>query len=436
MLLIHVPIITNRLKYIFSFILRDILRTEFDLTTDQRKYISYEGPKFCYGKKPIQDTLHFASVDLLFENDIYQQNIKFINWKDHKIFFPVNEESILPFDVFAASFYLVSGYAEYLPHTKDRHARFNAQDGLNFKAGFLDRPIINVWSDYLRILLTQKLNVEFSSRPYAFIPTIDISHAYAYKYKGAARNTLAFLDYLANFQFKKISRRFKVITGMVKDPHDTYEELNNIHKKYNIKPLYFISVGNPSKYNRNLSHTNKHYISLIQELDKTGEVCLLASYKSADNEGKLLNEKQRLEKILGRPVTKSRQHYLKINIPQTYRMLVNIGIREDYSMGYASAVGLRPGTSSPYYFFDIIRDEQTNLKVFPITVMDTTMKHSLRIRSQDVISYLSTIVDEIKSVGGNFIFIFHNESIGNSGRWKNWGNIYEKVIKLAITKKD
>jgi hypothetical protein len=46
------------------------------------------------------------------------------------------------------------------------------------------------------------------------------------------------------------------------------------------------------------------------------------------------------------------------------------------------------------------------------------------------------MVDEIKSVGGSFTFIFHNESIGNSDRWKNWGNIYEKVIKLAMERKD
>jgi hypothetical protein len=431
-----VPTISNRLKYIFTFIFGDILRTEFDLTTDKEKYLSYQGPKFSYGKAPIDDTLYFASTNLLFENDIYQQDIKLIKWKDHKIFFLVNEGSALPFDVFASSFYLVSRYAEYLPHIKDRHNRFNAQNCVSFKGGFLDKPIVNIWVSYLKLILTQKLNIEFSPNQYIFAPTIDVAQAYVYKYKGVARNSLALLDYLLKFQFKKISKRFKVIAGITKDPHDSYDELNKIHKRYNIKPLYFVPVGNAGKYDRNLSYTNKQYISLIEELDKAGEVCLLASYKSAENEEKLLNEKQRLEKILGRTVSKSRQHYLKINVPHTYRALINIGIKEDYSMGYASAAGFRSGTATPFYFFDIDKDQQTALKVFSITFMDTALKHSLRIRSQDVISFLSAMVDEIKSVGGSFTFIFHNESIGNSDRWKNWGNIYEKVIKLAMERKD
>jgi hypothetical protein len=40
-------------------------------------------------------------------------------------------------------------------------------------------------------------------------------------------------------------------------------------------------------------------------------------------------------------------------------------------------------------------------------------------------------VEQIRELGGNFIFIFHNESIGNSGNWRHWGSMYEKVIKLA-----
>jgi hypothetical protein len=431
MLLIHVPKITNRIKYIFSFILQDILRTEFNLTKDKDYFISYEGPKFCYGKQAVPETLYFAATNLLFEDDIYQHNIEFISWNELKVFFSVNHGSALPFDIFSASFYLVSRYAEYLPHTKDRHGRFNPEDSANFKGGFLDRPILNIWANYLKLILSKELNIEFSATPYIFTPTININNPYSYKYKGAVRNGIALSGHLFKFQFKRFSKRLKVILGAQKDPYDSYEEQNRIHKKYNLKPHYFVLLGDYGKYDKNLSHKNKEYISLIQALDKTGEVCLHASYESAENEIQMHKEKQRLENILQRQVTKSRQRYLKINIPYTYRMLINVGIREDYSMGYASKVGFRAGTCTPFYFFDIEKNQQTELKIFPFTAMDTTLKHHLKMRSKEVISFLDVIVNEIKPVGGNFIFIFHNESIGNSGPWRNWGNLYEKVIQLA-----
>jgi hypothetical protein len=432
MLLIHVPIITNRLKYIFSFIIRDILRTEFDLTTDQEKYIHYQGPKFCYGKQPIQETLFFSSHNLLFEEDVFPQKIDFERWKDSKIFFLANSGSALPFDLFAASFYLISRYPEYLPHTRDRHGRSLAEDSINFKAGFLDRPIVNLWAQQLKLILSEKLNLNFTPTRYSFIPTIDINNAFAYQHKGAKRNAISLFDSLLKFQFKRLSKRVKVIAGMEKDPFDSYEEQNKIHNNYGLKPLYFVLTGDYGKYDKNLSHTNPHYISLIQTLDKTGEVCFHPSYASGSDMTKLLLEKTRLEEILQRPVTKSRHHYIRISLPHTYRELIKIGIKEDYSMGYASKVGFRQGTCTPSYFFDLYKNEQTELKIFPLTIMDTTLKHYLRMRSKDVVPFLRPIVDEIKYVGGRFVFNFHNESIANSGRWKNWGSVYEQVIKLAM----
>jgi len=415
--------------------LQDILRTDFTLTEDNAYFISYAGHKFCYGRQAIPETLYFAATNLLFEEDIYPQNLEFKNWNELKVFFPVTQESALPFDIFASSFYLVTAYAEYLPHMKDRHGRYAAEDSVNFKGGFLDMPIINIWSDNLKLILAKKFNMDFFSIPYIFTPTININNPYSYKYKGFIKTTQALLNLLSKFQFKKFSKRVKVITGAKKDPFDSYEELTRIHKKYNLKPDYFVLVGDNGKYDKNLPHTNKQYISLIRNLDKEGEVCFHPSYGSENNEYKIREEKERLEKILRRSVTKSRQHYLKINIPHTFRTLIKIGIKEDFSMGYSSKIGFRAGTCSPFYFFDIERNQKTELKIHPFTVMDTTLKHHLGMRSKEVIPFLEPVVNEIRSLGGNFTFVFHNQSIGGSGTWRHWSDVYERVIQLANLKK-
>src|SRR6202008_2591816 len=116
MLLIYTHKITHRNKYIFNLMFKDIIGIDFALTTDAEELKQYDGAKLSYTHTPIADELFFASRHLLFETGINEQNISVFEFDSHKVFFATGKASVLPFDVFAASFYLVSRYEEYLPH--------------------------------------------------------------------------------------------------------------------------------------------------------------------------------------------------------------------------------------------------------------------------------------------------------------------------------
>jgi hypothetical protein len=432
MILLYVSQETNRLKYIVDFIFTDILRTPYQITTDKDLFIKSELSKVSYGKAKLADEFLIPSSNLLFESDIVKQPIDVKNWNEIPIIYKMDHGDI-PFDFFASSFYLVSRYEEYLPHSSDRHSRFRPEESLAFRGGFLDRPIINVWADeFKKVFQKRYSSFSFPFPVYVFTPTIDIDNAYAYKYKGFVRSAAILLSKLVTFEFKKFARRVAVYSGYKKDPYDSYERQETVHKTYNINPLYFILLGDFSKYDRNLSHKNKYMIQLIQRLSKSGTIGLHPSYNSNKSESQLLTEKARLENIVGKSVARSRQHYIKLKVPQTYRTLIKAGINEDYSMGYPSLIGYRASTATPFYFFDLEQNLKTALKIFPFVAMDSTLKYYLRFKTKEVIPYLRPIVNELKKIGGNFIFVFHNESIGDGRNWKHWGEIYEKVIKLAL----
>jgi hypothetical protein len=435
MLLIFVTNTTPRVEYIFNVVFKEILKVPFEVTIDKDLFLKHQGPKFTYGDQKINHSLSFGSSGLLFETGIHKQVLEPDTWNGIKIFFKVDNSHILPFDIFSASFFLITRYQEYLPHLQDRYGRFSPEESLGYKEKFLEIPIINIWAKELKLILQKHFDsINFPNIPFSFTPTIDIDNAYAFKYKGVSRTLLSISKNLVRFQFKMLSKRVKVITGIRKDPYDSYADQLKIHKSYKLRPYYFILLGNYGKYDRNPSYRNSKYISLIKSLSESGEICMHPSYGSTKSLEQLKVEKARLEKIIGRPVTKSRQHYLKISIPQSYRHLIDIGIKEDYSMGYASKIGFRAGTCTPFYFYDIENEKQTDLKIFPFAFMDTTLKTYLKVRSKDVIPYVKPLVEQIRSLGGNLIFIFHNESIGNAGYWKHWGNMYEKIIKLALDK--
>jgi hypothetical protein len=38
----------------------------------------------------------------------------------------------------------------------------------------------------------------------------------------------------------------------------------------------------------------------------------------------------------------------------------------------------------------------------------------------------------VKSVNGEFISIWHNESLSDKGRWQGWRKVYEEMVKSAV----
>ena len=158
-LLIYVSKITNRLFYIIELILKDELGINFKFTTDKEKYLSYEGPKLHYGKYPLEDEngLFQQSANILFERDIADQDVKICKHNDTKAIFPVfNDKSIFSFDIFAASFYIITRYEEYLPHVCDQYNRFQPQDSILCKMNVIEKPIINIWAKELGEIITAK----------------------------------------------------------------------------------------------------------------------------------------------------------------------------------------------------------------------------------------------------------------------------------------
>ena len=298
----------------------------------------------------------------------------------------------------------------------------------------MERPIVNIWALEIKRILAESFPTAIFPEPvFTFSPTLDIDNAYAYKNKGFLKNAIRLTVSFLTLNFSDFSDRFKVVSRLKKDPYDSYQKQNQIHEKYNLKPLYFFLLGKgSSKYDRNFSHTNEEYQALIKQVQAYSEVGMHPSYGSNYSFQELENEKKWLSEILGTEVTKSRQHYIKLDFPETYRNLIRIGIKEDYSMGYPSHTGFRAGTSTPFKFYDLEAENETDLKVFPFIFMDTTLKIYMKKRSKDVLPYLKPIIEEVKTVGGYLIFIFHNESIGAEKKWKNWSNTYEEIIRLLI----
>jgi hypothetical protein len=221
--------------------LTELLGVKFVLTDDSREFIQSGQPKFSYAFHPIADELFICAKQLLFESGLKDQEIQVTAFNEMPAFFTTTRFSAMPFDPFAASFYMVSRYEEYLPTIYDSHHRFEAHHCLAYNNGFLQKPVVNIWAYAIRDLLKLKFpDLLFLKRQYKYHSTIDIDNAWAFKQKGLVRTVGGYLKSLSQLDFKAISQRSKVLLGFEKDPYDTYDFQLEIQHKYNLKTLYFM----------------------------------------------------------------------------------------------------------------------------------------------------------------------------------------------------
>lgn len=431
-MLIYTPTITNRIRYIFQTIFVDVWNTSCELTDDLIRFQNHDGPKLNYSMRRLGEEFFVECHDLLLEKGISDQEIQIIELEGLPVFFQTSSYSSLPFDVFAASFYLLSRYEEYLPHIRDHYERFMAKESLAFQHGFLQKPLINLWLQKL-LLLIQQTHPDFrpEGSDFKFISTIDIDNAYCYLEKGLARNIGAFARSLLKGEKEEVKERLEVLRKKKPDPYDTFELQLALQEKYDLDVVYFVLLADYGLNDKNIPFQSRKFQLLIKHLADHAQVGIHPSFGSNYDDAKLKEEWKRLKNIIKREVTFSRQHFLKISYPTTYRNLIDLGVQHDYSMGYAAYPGFRASICHPFYFYDLELEQSTSLRIHPFVVMDATFKYYLDFTPEQAFSLTKELIHEVKKVNGTFVTLWHNETWSEHGAWKGWSQLYEEIVKLA-----
>lgn len=433
MILVYSEKTTARFRYIARLLLQDLLGLELRFTNNLEEYIQSTIPKINYSKNPIQSGLYVQATNLLFETDIFQQDFQVGEYQKEKVFFLSGKMSALPFDPFAASFFLVSRYEEYIPFIADHHNRFPAKESFMFKQGILDRPLVNVYAEFLaEKLLELNPGLELKSKKYEFISTVDIDNAYAYQGKGLVRTAGAYANDLLKLRFTEIADRTKTFVGLMKDPYETFDYQLSMQEKYGYRSIYFALFSRLGQYDRSLTlHSNRLH-KYLKGINDFCEVGIHPSYRSNEHVSIMEEELHGLESVLNIDVTKSRQHFLKLSFPETYRNLIDLEITDDYSMGYAAESGFRAGICTPFRFYDLELETETPLIVHPFAFMDGTYIYYKKMSKEEAWDEIVKYINIYKKYGGEFIPIWHNRIFSErEHEWVGWNNVFEEMVKAA-----
>lgn len=368
-------------------------------------------PKINYSDVSIENCVSILPHTILFNVGIKDYPIEVSNHPQFfKIFFK-NANSVIPFDLLGAAFWLLSRYEEYLPYKTDNYDRFNYRSGLAYQYDFINIPLVNLWLQKLQSCLKENFpEIKFKEQQYKFISTVDIDNAFKYKHKGVVRALAGYAKDILSKDAKSFKSRINVISGKKKDPFDCYDFLVEAHKQQNIKAIYFFLLGDYGPNDKNQSATNLPFQSLIKSMADYSAVGIHPSFGSTNKIQQLKVEISRLSNIIHSPVTISRQHFSILKFPKTYQNLLQAGIEQDFSMGYTNVNGFRASYCFPYKWYNIESEMTTPLTINSFCIAENTMVYYSKKENKTLAEQALPIINEVKKYRGQLISIFHNDT--------------------------
>lgn len=417
-LIIFSTLLTPRIKYIFNFIFKEILKAEVEFTGNKQYFLQSNKAKLSYGAAPLGDEIFFKSTSLLFGSKVDEINIKTIPFDDYSAPFPV-EVSALPFDVFAASFFIVTRYEEYL-HQKKSEEDFKASASLQRKWKILNRPIIDEWALILKSMIKKKYpDFKFHEKAFYHQPIINFTIV-----PSLPRGFINRTKFVFSTVFKKennfLRAKFDELTGVGAKNEIIINELNAKFAEKN-KPLYFIDFPLvPLKYIR------KNGVSKNLKGKPVGLLRPCASDKEKLNQIK--DGLTKLKKILPEQVTLISLQLEPLKFPICYLNLLNAGITSDFSMGYPNFPGFRAGTCSPFNWYDLQLEKVTPLLINAYCLTDQQLQYLPLTEARAVVSrYLNAVT----AVNGSFFTLWSLKSLSPNHKYKKLAMLFNEMRSRA-----
>ncbi|MDD4971807.1 MAG: polysaccharide deacetylase family protein [Paludibacter sp.] len=373
-------------------------------------------------------------------------------WEEAPILFgsPTVEEvdgtRILHADLVASTFFLISRYEEIVKDdVRDVHGRFPGTESLPYKAGFIDSPLVDEYSKLLRIQL-RETGCEVQEPPKQIRKiylTHDVDQLSHY------RSLRGFMGgILRGLRWPKEGNTAikSYFGGLRNDPWYTMPWLikldNSVRQVLGndrCEPIVFIKVGGGSRKEDKpfITHHIQDFQSLLNLLRKKNIIIgLHSSYEAGINPGRIADEKKHLERVSKRTTTYNRHHYLDTREPQDMQTLIDVGITDDFTLGYADVAGFRLGTCRPVKWINPNTRHLTPLTLHPLTIMDSTLsdKRYMYMNSHDAYEYCIRLINMVESWNGELVLLWHNTSVEDIPQSYH-RKLYQDIIKYLKTSK-
>jgi hypothetical protein len=339
-------------------------------------------------------------------------------------------------DIFASSFFMLSRWEEYVNKNRDSHDRFPAAESLAFKQGFLDRPIVN---EHIEDLKKQLLNLDsslvFKEKNFEMFLTHDVDELVMWKswrhvFRVVAGDILKRRD--IKLALQRFAEYFLIKQGNIKDPFDTFDWLMDKSESIGIKSRFYFMSGGVTEYDNRYKIDDEKTIKLMQHIKNRGHIIgFHPSYNAYNDIIQFTKEKDVLESASKCEILEGREHYLRFEVPTTWQIWEDNGMKIDSTCGYADKEGFRCGTGDEYSVFNILTREKLKLKERPLIFMDDNhYSYNQNIDTKNSFDIVINLIKQAKQYNSKVTLLFHN-SIFINNKKVDFFKLNTQLLELA-----
>ncbi len=331
----------------------------------------------------------------------------------------------LQVDVFGSCFFLLSRYEELVSTERDQHARFPGRASIAVAEGFIDRPIVNEYTELLWAYLKWLWpDLQRSQRSFRSWVTCDVDKPLTCW----ARTTPATLRRIARNIVR--DRSLTALASTLKlrahhrsgrfdrDPNMTFDWLlSQCERAGHQATLYFI-CGHSAPTRDGCYRIDEAFVrQLLRETHRRGhQIGMHGSYNSYLSQAQLASEMESLRRVLDeegiqQEAIGTRQHYLRWATPDTARHLEAVGAAHDSTLGFADRAGFRCGTCYEYPLYDLHLRRKLNLMERPLIVMEQSVVSPMYMGISDpqrVFDLCRELKNTCRRYRGDFVLLWHN----------------------------
>ena len=318
---------------------------------------------------------------------------------------------IIRTDLIYNTFFFISRAEEIINTRRDEHGRFIAAYSI---LGKRNRLMVPTLDEYAR-LLTKLLGLPLPPSGFSHIYlTHDIDTIAQYRHLRGA------LGGIWRGEWRQVLRSWR---DMNDDPAFTFpwliEQDNHVPLA---EKIFFVkhSFGKGYDYPQYNHHSpDAHRLRKFLEWNKV----TIGWHSSYYGVGSIEQRSKRRDEL-----SIHRSHYLNCSI-ENMRKLVELGITDDFTMGFADHAGFRLQTSRAVLWIDPERMQLTELVLHPLTVMDVTLSNAnyMNLNEDEAYYCCQRLIEKVRMHNGELCLLWHNSNI-NSNTYHR--SLYPQILAL------
>ena len=423
---------TNRLKYVTDHIFKRILGQSVNIVNKVEDLPTLSSsPLIVYSDTlKVKGALHIIPNGLLFKKGVREYDITISTWEGEKVFFSTSGGDI-PFDIFSASFYLLSRYEEYLPIKEnfDSKGCFISEKSLAYKEGFLQTPLVDVWAlkleDKLKTLFTNYIPAQ--EKRFRFLPIISINTPYRYRTYSILGNILRLGKKVFERDWSELKKQLRVLLRIDQDPYCNVDKIVELHNRNSLRPLFALRMSRKKWYKRPIYFA---YSTYKKVLCRNYQIALCMSGVASYSASQLKFEQKFISSIFKTRIVTSVSGVSEYVISKFYRNLSNSRIKDDFSMSYPDRIGFRNSTCTPFRVYDLNIEEYYRVDVHSVPFTTWSLK-KMGLTKEEIVNAATSMAKTVKALRGEFIIASHNDNFVDSSHLKGWSSTYEYIIRYA-----